>query len=174
MITTKVDLREIARLEKRLGRGLDGVKEAAFEITVNLSAFALSQVKQLVKKVTGSLARGWNLIPPEKKGGAVRGGIGTAVPYAAAVNWGKHAIEHVRAHNRRLDAYKNKTEKIRKKYAGTDGRVRHAIAYVRAHDRRANMPAQPYIEPAIARLTSASWKIVAGVIARFLKNVSNP
>jgi phage gpG-like protein len=102
------------------------IRDRAAVLVERLCTDVEADAKAICPVDTGDLKRS---ISHEVHG--VTGRVGSNLDYAAAVEMGFHGIEHVREYVRR------------------DG------ATVRAHERHANMPAQPYLRPALYRRRSA-------------------
>jgi hypothetical protein len=115
----------------------------------------LYRLKSLVPVKTGTLRRSWQAKPLEQNTDGIGwvSGMGTNLQYAAAVEFGKHEPENVKAYARR-----NRSRTQFEKTAGGANRKLHGrkvgamtgFASVRAFTRQPNMKAQPYARPALS------------------------
>lgn len=127
MFTITLDSSSVDRAERML-RDYPNRLRAALKIGMRNSVIEVMQrLKAKVPVRTGNLRRSWQLKPLEQNADGIgwKTGIGSNASYAAAVEFGKHMPEVVRAHTR----------------------LGHSV---RSFTRVANMPAQPYARPALA------------------------
>lgn len=136
MLTVKFWDADIRRAEALFKDSPRRFREAIGKTVTAISSKGLGLTKKWAPVITGNLRRSFSLIPTRVQGNLAAGGFGSNAKYAAAVEFGDHGTQMVRAHSRRT-ALGNVTN-------------------VREHQRLANQRERPYIRPALDAAAEAA------------------